>query len=85
MEGFALRLERVEREVERLSVRAQSSAIARACVDEKLSSILATLAELKEGMQRLQNLPARRWETLISALISAVCALAAGLLLGRGM
>ncbi|HKM32395.1 MAG TPA: hypothetical protein VJX95_02385 [Oscillospiraceae bacterium] len=82
MEAVLLRIDRVEREVERLSQRVGEGAIAQACVDEKLSSMLVTLAELKESMARISQLPVKRWETLVSALISALAAMCVGILLG---
>lgn len=76
------RLEKLEKDIDILYNKVNSAAIAQAAVDEKLSSMLRTLTELKEGMQALQQQPLKRLETIIGAFISALVALIVGYFFG---
>lgn len=41
-------------------------------VAQKLDDMLVTLGEVKNAVNTLQGMPARRWESLIAAVIAAV-------------
>ncbi len=52
-------------------------------IDTKLDSALARLDDHESRLRTLENIPARRWDTLLGELISILSAAAIGLLLGR--
>jgi hypothetical protein len=78
VDTLSIRLDKLERDNCELFNRTNSAAITLATVNEKLNSMLITLGELKSGMERLQQQPARRWESLLGALLSAMVAAGVG-------
>ncbi|MBQ9832610.1 MAG: hypothetical protein IJO48_02650 [Clostridia bacterium] len=52
-------------------------------IDTKLDSALARLDDHESRIRSLENIPARRWDMLLSELIGIVAASAIGLLIGK--
>ncbi|MDR3643927.1 MAG: hypothetical protein P4M02_02495, partial [Clostridia bacterium] len=71
IESLSVRVDKLERETSDLFERTNTSAVTQAAVNEKLNSVLVTLGELKAGLAGLQQLPLKRWEGLIGAVIAA--------------
>ena len=80
-----LRIKKLEHDNEILFSKVNSITVSQACVDEKLNSIMSTLVELKSGLGELRNLPQRRWEKIIAAIISGAVTLIFGILFGKYM
>ena len=80
-----LRIKKLEHDNEILFSKVNSITVSQACVDEKLNSIMSTLVELKSGLGELRNLPQRRWEKIIAAIISGAATLIFGILFGKYM
>lgn len=57
IEDMKYRLDRMEKDIDSLFKKTNAAAVAQAAVDEKLSSMMSTLAELKEGVSLLQQTP----------------------------
>ncbi len=68
---------RVESEVRGLYDRVNAFAVSQASTNTKLDSLLVTLGELKESVNRLKDRPAAMWEKLVSALLGALVTAAA--------
>ena len=83
MDTLALRIEKLEREVEVLFSKVNAYAVSQATTLEKLGSVLETLAELKEGIRQLQAQPAKRFDSIVGAAISATLAALIGYFFGR--
>lgn len=82
-DAIMLRIQKLEKDTEQLFSKVNSVAISQACVDEKLSSMMVTLAELKSGLNELRDEPRSRWERLLGAIISSVVTLIFGILFGK--
>ena len=77
------RIEKLEKDSETLFSKVNAITVSQAYVDEKLSSIMATLSELKTGLHDLRFIPQRRWEKISAAVISSVITLVFGILFGK--
>lgn len=78
-----MRLDKVEKDIEVLYSKINNHAVTLAAVNEKLCSVLVTLGELKESIDSIQKAPAKRWEQLVSAIISVAVSGIAGFVIGR--
>jgi hypothetical protein len=78
IDTLSIRLDKLERDNYELFNRTNTTAITLATVNEKLNSMLLTLGELKSGMESLKQQPAKRWEGIMGALISAIVATCVG-------
>ena len=58
----SVRIEKLEHDNEVLFSKVNSITVTQAYVDEKLSTIVTTLAELKSGLYELRYVPQKRWE-----------------------
>ena len=83
IDTLSIRLDKIERDNCELFNRTNKAAVTLATVNEKLNSMLVTLSELKSGMERLQQQPAKRWEGIMGALISAVVATCVGFIAAK--
>ena len=83
IETLSVRVDKLERETADLSERTNSTAIAQAAINEKLNSVLVTLGELKAGLNALQQVPTRRWDTVVGAIITALVAAIIGFVTAR--
>lgn len=83
--NIILRIEKLEKDNEAMSSKINSITVTQAYVDEKLSSIMATLTELKTGLYELRYVPQRRWEKVIAAVISSAVTLFFGILFGKNI
>lgn len=77
------RIEKLEHDSEILFSKVNSVALTQACVDEKLSSIIDTLSELKNTVNELRGLPQKRWEKIIASVITSAVTLLCGLIFGK--
>ncbi len=82
-EAILRRLDRLEKDVDALSIKIHSFDIAQATVDEKLNSMMSTLQELKDGVNLLRQVPAKRYEAFATAVISSVAAMLSGFIWGQ--
>lgn len=76
-------IERLEADVAELYRRTNAAEINQATINEKLNSMLITLGELKSGLKRLQEQPARRIEKFWGAVIAAIATALVGYFAGR--
>lgn len=83
IETLSFRVGKLEKETADLAERTNSAAVAQAAVNEKLNSMLVTLGELKAGLAALQQQPSKRWESLLSAIVSALAAACVGFIMGK--
>jgi hypothetical protein len=83
IDTLSIRLDKLERDNCELFNRTNTTAITLATVNEKLNSMLITLGELKSGMERLQQQPAKRWESILGALLSAIVATCVGFIAAK--
>jgi septation ring formation regulator EzrA len=77
------RIEKLENDVAELYDKTTASAVTEAAINEKLNSMLITLSEVKSGLSKLQEQPARRWDTLISSALAALATALIGYLIGQ--
>jgi hypothetical protein len=83
IDTLSIRLNKLEWGNCELFNRTNTAAITLATVNEKLNSMLITLGELKAGMEKLQQQPAKRWESIMSALLSAIVATCVGFIAAK--
>ena len=76
-------IERLEADVTELYRRTNAAEINQATINEKLNSMLITLGELKSGLKRLQEQPARRLEKIIVSVITAIATAIIGYFAGK--
>lgn len=66
------RIAKLEDDVKHLYSKVNSFAVANAEMNTKLDSVLVTLGELKESIQAVSARPAKLWDKLLFAALSAV-------------
>jgi len=64
--------------VEKLDIKLNTHSVYQAQLDEKIGHVLQTLNELKDGLDMLKTLPARRYEGVVMAVLSALASAAIG-------
>lgn len=79
IETLSIRVDKLEKDTADLAERANAAAITQAAINEKLNSVLVTLGELKAGLAALQQVPSKRWEGLVGALIASFVAAFVGI------
>lgn len=91
-EDFEYRLKRLEDDSERNSAQHREFYNAfkelekqNTRTEERYNTILTALAETKTAIEELKGKPAKRWDALVAAIISAVVGIAVGLLLRGGV
>lgn len=72
-ESLELRVSKLEEEAKELIGNVNAITLEQVRSVTKLDIVLASLSELKEGLESLQKRPSQFWDKLIVALISAVC------------
>lgn len=72
-ESLELRVSKLEEEAKELIGNVNAITLEQVRSVTKLDIVLATLSELKEGLESLKNRPGQFWDKLIVAVISAVC------------
>lgn len=60
----------------------KENAVNQAVTDSNYAQILAVLAELKSNMDEVKSNPAKRWEKLVLAVITAVAGYVVAVILG---
>ena len=80
---LTVRVDKLERDSADLFSRMNATSVAQAAISEKLSSMLVTLGEVKQAVSNLQGMPARRWEWLLRAALTALVSAACGYFLAR--
>lgn len=66
------RINKLEKDVKMLNSNFTDCAIEQATINEKLNSTLITLGEIKAVVNTLQLKPARKWDSVVSAIIAAL-------------
>ena len=79
------RLQKFENRIDELYEKNSVAAVEVAAMTVKINCMIETIMEIKDSLKTLQQTPARRWETLIRALISAVVASLIGFAFGKFM
>ena len=74
IETLSVRVDHLEQQTTELFERTNNAAISLATVNEKLNSMLVTLGELKAGLNTLQQMPGKRWESIVGSAITAIVA-----------
>lgn len=72
-ESLELRVSKLEEEAKELIGNVNAITLEQVRSVTKLDIVLASLGELKEGLESLQKRPSQFWDKLIVALISVVC------------
>lgn len=72
-ESLELRVSKLEEEAKELIGNVNAITLEQVRSVTKLDIVLATLSELKEGLESLKKRPGQFWDKLIVAVISAVC------------
>lgn len=80
---LSVRVDKLERDTGELFSRVNSSAVTLASVNEKLSSMLTTLGEVKQAVAALQQKPGRRLETVTASIITALASAIIGYFLAK--
>jgi predicted negative regulator of RcsB-dependent stress response len=78
LEAITARVETLEGQVKEVFDRLNDKDCGPTVLNSKLNSVLLTLGEVKQAVTALQNVPARKWDTLIMAIASAIIAAAVG-------
>lgn len=78
LEAITARVETLEGQVKEVFDRLNDKDCGPTVLNSKLNSVLLTLGEVKQAVTALQNVPARKWDTLIMAIASALIAAAVG-------
>lgn len=71
-ELYEHRIRKLEDDVKHLYSKVNGFAVANAEMNAKLDSVLVTLGELKESIKAVSTRPARLWDKLLFAALSAV-------------
>ena len=66
------RINKLEKDVKMLNSNFTDCAIEQATINENLNSTLITLGEIKAVVNTLQLKPARKWDSVVSAIIAAL-------------
>lgn len=72
-ESLELRVSKLEEEAKELMGNLNAITLEQVRSVTKLDIVLASLSELKEGLESLKKRPSQFWDKLMVALISAVC------------
>lgn len=72
-ESLELRVSKLEEEAKELIGNVNAITLEQVRSVTKLDIVLASLGELKEGLESLKRRPSQFWDKLMVALISAVC------------
>lgn len=72
-ESLELRVSKLEEEAKELIGNVNAITLEQVRSVTKLDIVLASLGELKEGLESLKKRPSQFWDKLMVALISAVC------------
>ena len=78
-----VRIENLEKEVEKLNGKYDDFAVEQASIGQKVSCVLESMDEVKESVKALQQIPARRWDIVIGSVVSALVAVFAGYIFGK--
>lgn len=78
LEAITARVETLEGQIKEVFDRLNDKDCGPTVLNSKLNSVLLTLGEVKQAVTALQNVPARKWDTLIMAIASALIAAAVG-------
>ncbi|HEX3026293.1 MAG TPA: hypothetical protein VHR42_03585, partial [Clostridia bacterium] len=77
------RIDKIEKEIDRLNSKYNEVTVGQAAIAEKINCVLVTMTEVKESIKAIQQIPSKRWETLITAVISAAVVTIIGFLAGK--
>ena len=72
-ESLELRISNLEAQTRELMGNLNAITLEQVRSETKLDIVLASLGELKEGLESLKKRPGQFWDKLIVALISAAC------------
>lgn len=72
-ESLELRVSKLEAEAKELTGNLNAITLEQVRSVTKLDIVLASLGELKDGLESLKKRPGQFWDKLIVAIISAVC------------
>ena len=75
---LSVRVENLENNIKEIFSKVNEHAVSQATVNEKLNSMLITLGELKAGLSVLREIPSKRYEGIIMAILGAIIAVAIG-------
>ena len=70
---------------EKFFARFEEVSLRQGIADERLSNILAMLSEIKNDLSALKDRPSKRWELVVSALITGVVAVVIALIFKGGV
>lgn len=68
------RVAQLEEKMQHLSDKVNAFAVSQAAAGAKLDSMLVTLSELKESVNRLSRRPVQFWDKILLGLVGAVAA-----------
>ena len=77
------RVAQLEEKMQQLSDRVNAFAVSQAAAGAKLDSMLVTLSELKESVNRLSRRPVQLWDKIILGFVGAVAAALAAALISN--
>jgi hypothetical protein len=71
VDTLSIRQDKTEKDICEIFEKVNAGAIATARADEKQNGILTTLGEIKDGLNRIQQIPAKRWENIVGYILFA--------------
>ena len=80
---LAVRVKKLEADAGELFYKVNDTRETQAGINEKLSSMLTTLGEVKQAVTCLQQVPTRRLDGIVRAVVTGLVSLAVGYLLAK--
>lgn len=71
-EAISLRFERIEKDIEALYKRSGSMEVWQGKYGEKIDKIETDISRLSKSIDKLLEVPARRWDTIVTVAITAL-------------
>ena len=82
LELIEMQLERHEKSIEELSTQIHLCQLNNATVNVEIKQILQGISELKDSVMELKEKPAKRWDGVVSTIITSIITGAIGILIG---
>jgi uncharacterized protein YoxC len=83
IQTLAVRVEKLEKDTAELFEKTNTATVTLAAVNEKLSSMLTTLGEVKQAIEEMRRAPQRRLEAIFRAVVTAFVSGLAGYFIAK--
>jgi hypothetical protein len=78
IDTLTIRQDKAEMDIREIFEKVNDHSISQATVNEKLNSMLLALGELKGSLGALREIPSKRYEGIVMAILGAIIAVAIG-------